>query len=214
MACGFCILFFAICRISCKNSRYFFNAPQKNPQPISILWKRAVDFSFNTTPPRCSLASAGGISHQTSEQLNHRIGSFRLQIIRQKLLNFSHIFRNHCLVAANDFIKSKAKRERPTPFPFGFFAVHSATDGFTVSIPTTQMSLPSSSRLSICTIAPFSEMSTGRKIHSPSPFLESGCGFFAQYCAASALLSCNCSLSAIRAINSLFVGFPLVLLTV
>ena len=113
MACGFCILFFAICRISCKNSRYFFNEPQKNPQPISILWKRAVDFSFNTTPPRCSLASAGGILHQTSEQLNHRIGSFRLQIIRQKLLNFSHIFRNHCLVAANDFIKSKAKRERP-----------------------------------------------------------------------------------------------------
>ena len=136
MACGFCILVFAICRISCKNSRYFFNAPQKNPQPISILWKRAVDFSFNTTPPRCSLASAGGILHQTSEQLNHRIGSFRLQIIRQKLLNFSHIFRNHCLVAANDFINSKAKRERPTPFPFGFFAVHSATDGFTVSIPT------------------------------------------------------------------------------
>lgn len=89
----------------------FFNEPQKNPQPISILWKRAVDFSFNTTPPRCSLASAGGILHQTSEQLNHRIGSFRLQIIRQKLLNFSHIFRNHCLVAANDFIKSKAKRE-------------------------------------------------------------------------------------------------------
>jgi len=114
----------------------FFNEPQKNPQPISILWKRAVDFSFNTTPPRCSLASTGGILHQTSEQLNHRIGSFRLQIIRQKLLNFSHIFRNHCLVAANDFIKSKAKRERPTPFPFGFFAVHSATDGFTVSIPT------------------------------------------------------------------------------
>ena len=137
MACGFCILFFAICRISCKNSRYFFNEPQKNPQPISILWKRAADFSFNTTPPWCSLASAGGILHQTSEQLNHRIGSFRLQIIRQKLLNFSHIFRNHCLVAANDFIKSKAKRERPTPFPFGFFAVHSATDGFTVSIPTT-----------------------------------------------------------------------------
>ena len=152
MACGFCILVFAICRISCKNSRYFFNKPQKNPQPISILWKRAVDFSFNTTPPRCSLASAGGILHQTSEQLNHRIGSFRLQIIRQKLLNFSHIFRNHCLVAANDFIKSKAKRERPTPFPFGFFAVHSATDGFTVSIPTTQMRLPSSSRLSIYTI--------------------------------------------------------------
>lgn len=114
----------------------FFNEPQKNPQPISILWKRAVDFSFNTTPPRYSLASAGGILHQTSEQLNHRIGSFRLQIIRQKLLNFSHIFRNHCLVAANDFIKSKAKRERPTPFPFGFFAAHSATDGFTVSIPT------------------------------------------------------------------------------
>lgn len=109
MACGFCILFFAICRISCKNSRYFFNEPLKNPQPISILWKRAVDFSFNTTPPRCSLASAGGILHQTSEQLNHRIGSFRLQIIRQKLLNFSHIFRNHCLVAANDFIKSKEK---------------------------------------------------------------------------------------------------------
>lgn len=130
----------------------FFNEPQKNPQPISILWKRAVDFSFNTTPPRCSLASAGGILHQTSEQLNHRIGSFRLQIIRQKLLNFSHIFRNHCLVAANDFIKSKAKRERPTPFPFGFFAVHLATDGFTVSIPTTQMRLPSSSRLSIYTI--------------------------------------------------------------
>lgn len=152
MACGFCILVFAICRISCKNSRYFFNEPQKNPQPISILWKRAVDFSFNTTPPRCSLASAGGILHQTSEQLNHRIGSFRLQIIRQKLLNFSHKFRNHCLVAANDFIKSKAKRERPTPFPFGFFAVHSATDGFTVSIPTTQMRLPSSSRLSIYAI--------------------------------------------------------------
>ena len=152
MACGFCILVFAICRISCKNSRYFFNEPQKNPQPISILWKRAVDFSFNTTPPRCSLASAGGILHQTSEQLNHRIGSFRLQLIRQKLLNFSHIFRNHCLVAANDFIKSKAKRERPTPFPFGFFAVHLATDGFTVSIPTTQMRLPSSSRLSIYTI--------------------------------------------------------------
>lgn len=130
----------------------FFNEPQKNPQPISILWKRAVDFSFNTTPPRCSLASAGGILHQTSEQLNHRIGSFRLQIIRQKLLNFSHKFRNHCLVAANDFIKSKAKRERPTPFPFGFFAVHLATDGFTVSIPTTQMRLPSSSRLSIYTI--------------------------------------------------------------
>lgn len=171
MACGFCILVFAICRISCKNSRYFFNEPQKNPQPISILWKRAVDFSFNTTPPRCSLASAGGILHQTSEQLNHRIGSFRLQIIRQKLLNFSHIFRNHCLVAANDFIKSKAKRERPTPFPFGFFAVHSATDGFTVSIPTTQMRLPSSSRLSIYTIAQFSGMSTGRKNPQPLPFL-------------------------------------------
>lgn len=147
MACGFCILFFAICRISCKNSRYFFNEPQKNPQPTSILWKRAVDFSFNTTPPRCSLASAGGILHQTSEQLNHRIGSFRLQIIRQKLLNFSHIFRNHCLVAANDFIKSKAKRERPTPFPLWIFRsslcngwVYSLhpdhADEFTVFIPT------------------------------------------------------------------------------
>lgn len=176
MACGFCILFFAICRISCKNSRYFFNEPQKNPQPISILWKRAADFSFNTTPPRCSLASAGGILHQTREQLNHRIGSFRLQIIRQKLLNFSHIFRNHCLVAANDLIKSKAKRERPTPFPFGFFAVHSATDGFTVSIPTTQMSLPSSSRLSICTIAQFSGMSTGRK--NPQSLPISGIGLW------------------------------------
>ena len=35
-----------------------------------------------------------------------------------------------------------------------------------------------------------------------------------QICAASAFFSCSCSLSAMRAINSLFVGFPLVLLTV
>ena len=32
--------------------------------------------------------------------------------------------------------------------------------------------------------------------------------------AASALFSCNCSLSAMRAMNSLLVGLPLVLLTV
>ena len=35
-----------------------------------------------------------------------------------------------------------------------------------------------------------------------------------QNCAASADFSCNCSLSAIRAMNSLLVGFPLVLDTV
>ena len=35
-----------------------------------------------------------------------------------------------------------------------------------------------------------------------------------QYWAASAPLSCSCSLSAIRAMNSLFVGLPLVLDTV
>lgn len=176
MACGFLYSVFRNLSNFMQKQSLFFNEPQKNPQPIFILWKRAADFSFNTTPPRYSLASAGGILHQTSEQLNHRIGSFRLQIIRQKLLNFSYISRNHCLVAANDFIKSKAKRERPTPFPFGFFAAHSATDGFTVSIPTTQMSLPSSSRLSIYAIAQFSEISTGRK--NPQSLPISGIGLW------------------------------------
>lgn len=55
------------------------------------------------------------------------------------------------------------------------------------------------------------------KAENPQPLptlRESAVDFFIQYCAASALLSCNCSLSAIRAINSLFVGLPLVLLTV
>ena len=52
------------------------------------------------------------------------------------------------------------------------------------------------------------------EIHSPSPSCGKELWIFIQYCAASALLSCNCSLSAIRAMNSLLVGFPLVLLTV
>ena len=53
-----------------------------------------------------------------------------------------------------------------------------------------------------------------KKSTAPPHLVEKGCGFFVQYCAASALFSCNCSLSAINAINSLFVGLPLVLLTV
>lgn len=52
------------------------------------------------------------------------------------------------------------------------------------------------------------------EIHSPSPSYGKELWIFIQYWAASALLSCNWSLSAINAINSLLVGFPLVLLTV
>ena len=50
----------------------------------------------------------------------------------------------------------------------------------------------------------------------PPGGLLHGSGVFSafQNCAASADLSCNCSLSAIRAINSEFVGLPLVLDTV
>ena len=54
-----------------------------------------------------------------------------------------------------------------------------------------------------------------RKKSTASPHLvEMGCGFLSQYCAASALFSCNCSLSAINAMNSELVGFPLVFDTV
>ena len=53
-----------------------------------------------------------------------------------------------------------------------------------------------------------------KKSTAPPHLVDKGCGFLSQYCAASALLSCNCSLSAMRAMNSLLVGFPLVLLTV